>query len=138
MESFQQKQMRLDKLNKPRWGDAANYFREREMRYWTAGLNVPVVAKPQIDTTAATPSPVTVGEHMQTPEIVRGQSDMAAVTCWPGSSQMGLGLEKRRSHKVILVLSPVMATDSMPIQDGNPVEPVSFYPCMKNPLLITI
>jgi hypothetical protein len=108
------------------------------MRYWTAELNVPAVVKPQIDTTAAIPSPITVGEHMQTPEIVHGQSEMAAVTAWPGSGQMGLGSEKSRSRKVIPVLSPGMVTDLMLIQDGNPLEPVSVYPCMKNPLLITI
>ena len=133
MESFRQKQMRLDELTQPGWGDAANYFRERDMRYGTAELKVPAVVKPQIETTAATPSPITVGEHMQTPEIVRGQSEMPAVTSRPGSSQMRLGSEKPQSHKFISVHSPGMATDSMPIQDANPVEPVSFYPCMKHP-----
>jgi len=33
MESFRQKQMRLDKLTLPRCGDAADYFRERDMKY---------------------------------------------------------------------------------------------------------
>jgi len=70
MESFRQEQMRLDELTQQGWGDAANYFRERDMRYGTAKLKVPAVVKPQIDTTTATPSPITVGEHMQTPEIV--------------------------------------------------------------------
>ena len=70
MESFRQKQMRLNELTQPRWGDAANYFRERDMRYGTAELKVLAVVKPQIDTTTATPSLITVGEHMQTPEIV--------------------------------------------------------------------
>ena len=51
---------------------------------------------------------------------------------------MRLGSENSQSHKFILVLSPGMATDSMPIQDPNPVEPVSFYPCLKHPWLITI
>jgi len=133
MESFRQKQRRLDELTQPGWGDAANYFRERDMRYGTAELKVPAVVKPQIETTAATPSPITVGENMQTPEIVRGQSEMPAVTSRPGSSQMRLGSEKPQSHKFISVDSPGMATDSMPIQDANPVEPVSFYPCMKHP-----
>ena len=120
-------------MTQPGWGDAANYFHERDMRYGTGKLKVPAVGKPQIDTTAATPSLITVGEHMQTPEIVRGQSEMPAVTSRPGSSQMRLGSEKPQSHKFISVLSPGMATDSMPIQDANPVEPVRFYPCMKHP-----
>jgi len=133
MESFRQKQMRLDELTQPGWGDAANYFRQRDIRYWAAELNVPAVVKPQIETTAATPSPITVGEHMQTPEIVRGQSEMPAVTSRPGSSQMRLGSEKPQLHQFISVFSPGMTTDSMTIQDANPVEPVSFYLCIKHP-----
>ena len=51
---------------------------------------------------------------------------------------MRLGSEKPQSIKFIPVLSPDGATDSTPIQDAKPVEPVSFYPCMKHPYLITI
>jgi hypothetical protein len=132
MESFEQKQMRLDELTQPGWGDAASYFRERDMRYGTAELKVPAVVKPQMHSTTATPSPITVGEHIQTPEIVRGQSNMPAVTSRPASSQMRLGSEKPQTHKFTPRLSPSMATDSMPIQDAKPVEPVSFYPGMKH------
>jgi len=32
MESFPQKQMRLDQLTQPGWGDAADYLRERDMK----------------------------------------------------------------------------------------------------------
>jgi hypothetical protein len=64
------------------------------MRCLPAELKIPAVVKPQIDTTTATPSPISVGEHMQTPEIVQGQSEMPAVNSPPGSSQMGLGVEK--------------------------------------------
>jgi len=133
LENFRQKQMRLDELTQPAWGDAANYFCERDMRYGTAELKVLAVVKPQIDMTTATRSPITVREHMQTPEIVRGESEMPAVTSRPGSSQMWLGSEKPQSPKLIPVLSPGMATDLMPIQDANPVEPVSLYPWMKHP-----
>jgi hypothetical protein len=94
MESFQQKQMKLDELTQLGWGDAANYFHGRDTRYGTAELKVPVVVKPQIDTTTATPSPITVGEHMQTPELIQGQSEMPAVTSRPGSSQMRPSSEK--------------------------------------------
>jgi len=138
MESFRQQQMRLDVLTQPGWGHAANYFRERDMRYGTAELMVPAVVKPQTDSTTATPSPITFGEHMQTPKIVRGQSEMPVVTSRPGSSQMRLGSEKPQSHKFIPVLSPGMATDSIPIRDVNPFETVSFYHCMKHHKLITI
>jgi hypothetical protein len=138
MEIFRQKQMRLDELTQPGWGDAANYFCERDMRYGTAELMVPAVVKPQIDSTTATPSPITVGEHMQTPVIVQGQSEMPAVTSRPGSSQMRLGSEKPQWHKFIPVLLPGMATESISIRDVNPVEHVSFYPCMKHAKVNTI
>jgi len=138
MESFLQKQMGLDELTQPGWGDAENYFRERDMRYGTAKLKVPAVAIPQIDTTTATPSAMTVGEHLQTPEIVQGQSEMPEVTSRPGSSEMRLDSEKPQSHKLIPVFSPSMANHSMPIQDANPVEPVCVYRCITQPDLITI
>jgi hypothetical protein len=130
MESLLPKQMRLDQLTQPGWGDAANYFSQRDMRYGTAELKVLAVVKPQMDTTAATPSPITVAVHMQTPEIVQGRLEMPAVTSRPGSSQMRLSSEKPPSQKFIPVPSPGMPTDSKPIRDANPVEPVSFYPCM--------
>jgi len=95
--------------------DSANYFPERDMRYGTAELKVLAVLQPRIDMTAPTPSPITVGEHVQTPEIVRGQSEMPAVTSRPESSQMRPGSEKPQSHKFILILSPGMATNSMTI-----------------------
>jgi len=71
MESFWQKQMRFDELMQLGWGDAANYFRERDMKYGTVELIVPVVVKPQMDMIAATPSLTTFRELMQTIDIVR-------------------------------------------------------------------
>jgi len=38
LESFRQNQMRLDELTQPGWGDAADYFRERDMKYGTTEL----------------------------------------------------------------------------------------------------
>jgi len=72
MESFRQMQMRLDELTQPGLADAANYIRARDMNYGTAKLQVPAVVKPRKDTTAAAPSPTTVGAQIQTLEIVRG------------------------------------------------------------------
>jgi len=103
LESFWQKQMKLDELTQPGWGDAANYFREKDMKYTTTELKVPAVVKPHIDTTAATPSPTTFGGHMPTRDIVRGQSPMTGATSRPGSSQMRLGWEKPQSHQLIPV-----------------------------------
>jgi hypothetical protein len=82
--------MRFGELTQPGWGDAANNFWGRDMKYGTAELKVPAVVMPQIDMTTATPSQTTVGEHMQTLDIVQGQTDMPAVTARPGSSQIRL------------------------------------------------
>ena len=133
MESFRQKQMRLDELMQPGWVDAANYFHERDMKYGTAKLNVPAVVNHQMDLIAATPSPTTFGEYMQTLEIVSGPSQMPAVTSRPGSSEMRLGSEKPQSHKLIPLFSPVTEPDSTLIPDMKPVEPVSFHPCIEHP-----
>jgi len=130
MESFRLKQMRFDELTQPGWEDAADYFRERDMKYGTAELKVPAVFKPHRDTTAAAPSPTTFGEHMQPPDIVHRQELMQAVTCRPGSSQMRLGSEKPQSHKFMPVLLPDAEPEVAPIQDAKPVELISFYPCM--------
>jgi hypothetical protein len=72
IQSLRQKPMNLDELMQPGWGDAANYFIETDMKYGTAKLMVLAVLKYQIDTTAATPSPTTFGEHMLNLEIVSG------------------------------------------------------------------
>jgi hypothetical protein len=86
MESFGQNQMKLDALTQPGCGDPANDFRERDMKYGTAGLKVPAVVTPRIHTTAASASPTTAGDHLQTLDIL-----MPAVTSRPGSSQIWLG-----------------------------------------------
>jgi hypothetical protein len=138
MESFRQKLMKLDELTQPGCWDAANYCPERDMKYGTSKLKVLAVVKPQIDTTAATPWQTAVGEHMPRLDIIEGHSEMPAVTSRPGSGQMRLCSEKSQSHQLILVLSPDVATNSMPIQDAKPIEPLSLYPCMKHFWMIMI
>jgi len=46
LESVRQKQMKLDELTQQGWGDAAMYFRERDMKYGTTEWRVPAVIKP--------------------------------------------------------------------------------------------
>jgi hypothetical protein len=133
MENFRQTQMRLDTLTQLGWGDAANYFRERDMKYGTAELNFLAVVKLQIHITAATASWTTAGEHMQTLAMVRGQLEIPEVTSQAGSSQLRLGSEKPQSNKFIPAFLPNVAANSMAIQDAKPVGPLSFYPCMKHP-----
>ena len=73
MESFQQKQMRLDELTQLGWRDAADYLRERDMKYGMTELKVPAVLKPQTETTAATAILTTFGDLLQALDIVPGQ-----------------------------------------------------------------
>jgi len=103
------------------------------MKHGTAEIKFLAVVKFQIDTTAATPSPTTFGEHIQTYNIVRRLSQMPAVTSGPGGGQLRLGSEKPQLNKFIPVLSPDAASDSTPIQDAKSVEPVRIYPCIKHP-----
>jgi hypothetical protein len=138
MESFRLKPMRFDESMQPGWGDAVNYFHQRDILYGTAKLMVPVVVKHQTRTTAATLSPTTCGEHMQTLDVVSGQLHMAAVTSQPESSQMRLGSEKPQSHKFIRVILPGAHLEWTPIQDTKLVQPVTLYPSMKHLKLITI
>jgi len=70
MESFREKQMRLDGLLPLGWREAADLCRERGMKYGTAQWMIPAVGKPQSDMTEATPSPTTFGELMQNLHIV--------------------------------------------------------------------
>jgi len=76
MESFRQKQMKLDELTQPGWEDAADYFRERDKKYGTAELRVPVVVQPQTDDGASAPPPTTFGELMERLDNVLGISQM--------------------------------------------------------------
>jgi hypothetical protein len=78
--SFRQKQMSVDELMQPGWGDAANFFHERDKKYRNTELKVPAVEKLQTNTTAATPSPTSFGLYMQALDIVSEQSEMLQVT----------------------------------------------------------
>ena len=76
MESFRLKHICFEKLMQLGWGDAANNYCERAMRYRMPKLKVPAVGKAQADITAATSSPTTFGQLMQRLEIVHGESQM--------------------------------------------------------------
>jgi len=130
IESFRQKKLMLDELMQPGWGDAGDYFRERDMQYGMTELKIPAVAKPQEDSTAATPSPTTFGELMQALDIVPGQLQMSQVTSRQGTSQMRLVSEKPQADNHIVPPMPAAVPDSSPIEIANPVQPVSFYPCI--------
>jgi len=130
MESFRQKQLRLDELTHPGWGNVADYFRERDTKYGTTELKIPAVGKPQEDSTAATRSLTTFGELMHALDIVPGQSQMPQVTSQQGTSQMRLGLEKPQADNRTVPPMPTAVPDSSPLELAKPVQPVRFYPCI--------
>jgi hypothetical protein len=130
MESFQQKDIRLDEPTQPGWRDAAEYLCERDMKYGMTELNVPAVGKPNPELTAAIPSPTTLREFMQAVDNVAGQSHMPQVTSRQGRCQMRLGLEKPQADNLIVPPMPAAVPDLSQIEIGKPVRPVSFYPCM--------
>jgi hypothetical protein len=76
LESFLQNQIKLDELMQPGWEDVANDICWGDMKNMTTELKVPAVVKPQIDTTAATPSPKTFGDLMHTLDMVPGLSQI--------------------------------------------------------------
>ena len=47
MERFRQEQMKLDELPQPGWGNAADYFCERDLKYGMNELKVPAVVEPK-------------------------------------------------------------------------------------------
>jgi len=130
MESFRQKQMKLDELTQPGWEDAADYFREQDKKYGTAELRVPVVIQPQTDDDASAPPPTTSGELMERLDIVPGISQMPQGTSRPGSSHIQRGSVKRQSNITISGFEPAAETDTLPLMKAKPVEPLSFYPCL--------
>jgi hypothetical protein len=74
MERFQQKLMKLDKLTQPGWEDATDYSSERDEKYGTSALQVPAVVQPQTIEDALAPPPTTLGEDMESLDIVPGIS----------------------------------------------------------------
>jgi len=138
MESFRQKQMRLDKLTQQGWGDTADYFRKSDMKYGIAELMIPAIVKPQTDTTIAIPLPTTFGEIMLTLDIVPGQSQMLRGTSWPESSQMTVGSSKPQSRTHIASLLTDVVDNLLPIGNMKPVAPVSFDHRISRSKVITI
>jgi len=97
MERFWQKQMKLDELTKPGWGDVVDYFRKRDMKYGKSELKVPAVIKSQTDHDAAAPPPTTYGELLATLDILSRISRMPQFSFPPGSSHITVGSAKPKS-----------------------------------------
>jgi len=57
IDRFRQEKMKLDHLTQPGWGEAADYFRERDKKYGTTELKVPAVVQPQTADDATSSAP---------------------------------------------------------------------------------
>jgi hypothetical protein len=128
MESFCQKQMKLDELTQPGWEDAADYLRNRDKKYGTSKLRIPAVVQQQTNEDAPAPLPTTFGELMESHDIVPGISQRPQGTSRPGSSHIRLGSVKPQSKSSILSGEPAAEPNSSPLLNAKPVEPVRFYP----------
>ena len=138
MQRFRQKQMKLDKLTQPGWGDTADYFHERDKKYGTAESKVPAVVQLQTADDAALSVPTTFSEPRETLDSVPGKFQMPQVTSRPGSSHMRLGSNKPQTHACIPSLLPASMPGWSHNQQSKHVEPVSFNPSISHPKLITI
>ena len=92
MERFWQKQIKLDGLTLPGWGDRADYFRKRDEKNRITKLKVLAVVQPQTADDTVSSALTTCCNRMETLDSVPGKSDMPQVTSQPGSSHMSLGL----------------------------------------------
>jgi len=76
MEGFWQKLIKLDELTQPGWGDMADYFCGRDMKYRKSALKVAAVIQSPKYHVAAAPCPTTCGELLERLDIVPGISRM--------------------------------------------------------------
>ena len=106
--------------------------------YGTSGLRVPAVVQPQTDDDAVAPARNTSGELLECLDIVSGISQMPQGTSRPGSTHMRIGLGELQPSMSILCLATGTEPDSSLIWNANPVELVSFDPCIHDRQLITI
>jgi len=130
MESFRQKQMKLDELTQPGLEDAADYCGEYDKKYGTSELSVPAVVQQQMNDDALAPLPTTFGELMEILDIVPGISQRLQGTSRPGSSYIRLGSVKPQSKSRMPSGEPAAESDSSTLLNAKPVEPVSFYACI--------
>jgi len=134
---FWQKQMMLDKLTQPGWGDAVDYFCDRDEMYGRSKLKVQAIIKSQTDHVAVAPPPTTFEELLETLDIIPGISRMPQCTSQPESSHMRVGSGKPKSPECISSLLPGAEYDSSQITYATPVQPGSTYHCILPPKLIT-
>ena len=111
MEHFRQKQMKLDEMTQPGWGDSADYFRDGDRKYWTTELKGLAVVQLQTPDDAESSAPITYGEPMETLDSIPTKLLTPLVTSRPGSSHTGPGSQKPQTDERIPSLPPTPMPD---------------------------
>jgi len=127
MEWLWQKQMMVDELMQPAWGDSADYFCQRDKMLGTTKVQVPAVVQLQTEADGASSATTTFRDPMETLDSIRRKSEMWQVTSRPGSSHMSLGSKKPQTQKQILSLPPDATPNMSFIKKWQPVVPGSVY-----------
>lgn len=110
------------------WGDAADYFDERDRKDGWAVLKVPAVVEPQMEEDGAASALLTFGQRPETLDILSEISQMPQGTSQPGCSHRRLHTRKPQSHKFIASLPHVTAPNLTLIQKLKHILPISLYP----------
>jgi hypothetical protein len=130
IERLRQKQIKHDQLTQSGWGDAADYFCERDKRYRTTEMKVPAVVKSHMDEDVVYPKPSTFGELMESLDITPRISQMPHGSSRPSSNHLRLGTGRLQLNKCIASRPPEMEPDLWPMKITKHIEPVSLYPCI--------
>jgi len=130
IETFRQKQMKLNVLTQPGWKNAADYFRERDKKYGKSKLSVPTVIQPQTNDDALAPPSTAFGQCIESLDIVRRISQRLQWTSRLGCSHIRLGSVKPQLKSSIPSGKAAVELNSSTLLNVNQVEPEMFHPCL--------
>jgi len=98
--------IKLDELAEQDWGDTADWFRNSDKKHVTTEFNISAVVQSPSEDDAHSSGPLTVGEPMETVDIIPRKSQMLQLTSQPGNWHMRLGSRKPQIQRLILLLQP--------------------------------
>jgi len=127
MQMFWQTQLKPDQFTQPRCAEAPDYYCEREYKYGTSKLCIPVVIQLKTDDDVVPPEPTAFVEVMEHLQIVPGVSGLPQGTSRPPNSHRRI--RSGMLHTVTSihgVVSP-MVPDLSLIQNATPVELITFH-----------
>jgi hypothetical protein len=137
MERLQQMQIKNDELIQLRWEDTADNICETDKQYAKSELQEPAVVHPQTDDDTASPALITLAEHAKSLHIVPGILQMPQGPNQPRRRDIRLASGKPQWNMSITSLAPSTEHDSSTFPIGKPIEPISIFPFVEPPQLIT-